>query len=108
MKRGSVYWVNFEPSNPPEFGKVRPAIIISNSEYNYSLNTVVVVPLSTQAGEIWPLRLELKLEKNKSSFAVIPGVRQIAKERLHEIISNAPLWFMEKLDEALALYLSEI
>ena len=33
MRRGSVWWINLEPVSPPELGKVRPAVVISNSVY---------------------------------------------------------------------------
>jgi mRNA interferase MazF len=107
VRRGSAYWINLEPSAPPELGKVRPAIIVSNSIQNHHLDSVVVVPLSTRAPEIWPLRLRLELPALKASYAVIPGVRQVSKARLHELILQVPPDVMARLSEALALYLGE-
>lgn len=107
MKRGSVCWVNLEPAKPPEFGKVRPALVVSNSEQNNRLPTVVVVPLSSQAPEIWPLRIRLKIQDNKESFAVIPGIRQVSKQRIGEMIGLVPQSFLEQLDEALKAYLND-
>lgn len=107
MKRGSIYWVNLEPSAPPEFGKIRPGLVVSNSEQNLVLPTVVVIPLSTQAPEIWPLRLKLVLERGKGSFAVIPGIRQVRKERLKTVMEILSPSMMERIDEALALYLAD-
>ena len=106
MKRGSIYWINLEPTNPPEFGKVRPGIVISNSEQNIRLPTVVILPISSQAPEIWPLRLGFKIPqgKNKESFVVIPGIRQVSKARLQEIIGLAPSSFLKKIEEALYVY----
>ena len=34
MKRGTIAWINLEPGSPPEFGKTRPALIVSNSSQN--------------------------------------------------------------------------
>ncbi|KAB2647661.1 MAG: type II toxin-antitoxin system PemK/MazF family toxin [Verrucomicrobia bacterium] len=31
MKRGTVVWVNLSDAHPPEMGKLRPAVILSNS-----------------------------------------------------------------------------
>ncbi|MFK5921566.1 MAG: type II toxin-antitoxin system PemK/MazF family toxin [Verrucomicrobiota bacterium] len=107
MKRGSLYWVNLGESHPPEFGKTRPALVISNSVQNAILDSVVVVPLSTRPGEIWPLRLKLTGAKNKTSFAVLPGIRQVSKSRLVKFIDFASLDFMRGFDEALNLYLSD-
>ena len=107
MRRGSVYWINLEPASPPELGKVRPAIIISNSVHNERLESVVVVPLSTRAPEIWPLRLLVEAPGLKASFAIIPGIRQISKARLHELIGQTATAAMARVNEAVALYLND-
>ena len=52
MKRGAICWVNLEPVFPPEMGKTRPAVVVSNSDQNFFLQSVVVIPLSSQPGEI--------------------------------------------------------
>lgn len=106
MKRGSTHWVNLEPTEPPEFGKVRPGIIVSNSEQNTRLPTVVIVPLSSSPPEIWPLRLEIKVS-GKKSFAVVPGIRQVNKSRLQGMIGMASPDFLEHLDGALSAYLGD-
>jgi mRNA interferase MazF len=107
MRRGSVYWINLEPASPPELGKVRPAIVVSHSVYNERLESVVVVPLSTRAPEIWPLRLRVALPGQRVSFAVIPGIRQVSKARLHELIGQLSAQVMARVNEAIALYLGD-
>jgi mRNA interferase MazF len=107
MKRGSICWVNLGPTIPPEFGKTRPGLIISNTVQNEILDSVVVVPLSAAPGEIWPLRLRVPGFPGTDSFAVLPGLRQVAKQRLVEFITAASPDLMRRLDEALTLYLAE-
>jgi mRNA interferase MazF len=107
MKRGTICWVNLEPVSPPEMGKTRPAVIVSNSEQNLFLQSVVVVPLSSQPGEIWPMRLRLELPRGKASFAVLPGIRQVSKVRIQELSGIAHPGDMERLTEALFCYLSD-
>jgi mRNA interferase MazF len=108
VTRGSIYWVNLEDTHPPEFGKTRPALILSNSEQNALLRTVVVVPISTRAPHIWPLRLELpSTPRLKKSFAVIPGIRQVSKSRLLESTGILSDKFMDTVLDALATYLGD-
>lgn len=107
MKRGTIIWVNLEPVSPPELGKIRPAIVISNSDQNMVIQSVIVVPLSSQAPEIWPLRLRLDFPTGKPSFAVLPGIRQVSKARIQEVAGVARTSDMDRLDEAISMYLSD-
>jgi len=107
MKRGTICWVNLEPVTPPELGKIRPAIVISNSDQNLFLQSVIVIPVSSRPGEIWPLRLRLEMPRGKLSFAVLPGIRQVSKERVQELVGIARPSDMERINEALACYLND-
>lgn len=107
VKRGSIVWVNLTDSIPPEMGKTRPGIIVSNTDQNGLLETVVIIPLSSRAPEIWPLRVRVAAKTKKPSFAIIPGLRQVSKARLHEIIDVASEETMGALFEAASAYLSD-
>jgi mRNA interferase MazF len=107
MKRGTLCWVNLETVSPPEMGKIRPAIVVSNSDQNMFLQTVVVVPISSRPGEIWPLRLRIEMPRGKESFAVLPGIRQVGKQRIRELVGFARPPDLERLNEALSSYLND-
>ncbi len=109
MTRGSILWVSLEDADPPELGKTRPAIVVSNSEQNAVLDTVVVVPLSSRPPAIWPLRIELvtRAAKRKKSYAIVPGIRQVDKRRLLGSLGRAPDSFLDELTNAIVTYLGE-
>ena len=107
MKRGSAYWINLEASSPPELGKVRPGIVVSNSIQNERLDSVFIVPLSSRAPEIWPLRFRVELSGMKASYAVIPGIRQVSKSRLEDFIAETGAEAMARMGNALAIYLGD-
>ncbi|MQM30486.1 MAG: growth inhibitor PemK [Candidatus Accumulibacter phosphatis] len=54
MKRGEVWWVEFDPSVGSEIRKTRPAVIVSNDAANRNLARVVVVPLTSGTGRQYP------------------------------------------------------
>lgn len=106
MRRGTVVWVDLSDTQPPEMGKVRPAIVVSGTAHNELLNTVVVVPTSSIAPEIWPLRLSVGIFAGKESYAVIPGIRQVRKGRLRGTLGELSRDRLAELDGCLEAYLS--
>ena len=54
MKRGEVWWVEFDPAVGSEIRKTRPAVIVSNDAANRNLARVVVVPLTSSTGRQYP------------------------------------------------------
>ncbi len=105
MKRGTVVWVDLNDATPPEMGKVRPGIVVSGTAHNDVLNTVAVVPTSSLAPEIWPLRLPVGSFAGKQSYAVIPGIRQVRKGRLRGVLGELSAENLAALDECLLAYL---
>jgi mRNA-degrading endonuclease toxin of MazEF toxin-antitoxin module len=105
MKRGTVVWVDLSDTTPPEMGKVRPGIVVSGTAHNEVLNTVVVVPTSSIAPEIWPLRVAVGGFGGKDSYAVIPGIRQVRKGRLRGALGELSHEKLTLLDECLEAYL---
>jgi mRNA-degrading endonuclease toxin of MazEF toxin-antitoxin module len=81
--------------------------VFSNSILNARLDTVAVIPLSTQAGEIWPLRVKLSGGGKKPSFAIVPGIRQAAKMRLLNVLGSLTGAELKKLERAVTEYLSD-
>ena len=53
MKRGEVWWVEFDPAVGSEITKTRPAVIVSNDAANRNLSRVVVVPVTSNTGRIY-------------------------------------------------------
>jgi PemK-like, MazF-like toxin of type II toxin-antitoxin system len=66
MKRGEVWWVNFEPALGSEIRKKRPAVIVSNDVANTMMSRVQVVPVTMLTGFIQVRRmLRLQIKKAK-------------------------------------------
>jgi len=105
VKRGTVVWVDLRDPVVPEMGKVRPSIVVSSTAHNEVLTTVVVVPTSSIAPEILPLRLAVGSVAGKESYAVIPGIRQVKKGRLLGAIGQLSAESLAALDDCLESYL---
>ena len=60
MTRGKVIWVDLSDATPPEMGKRRPVVVVSNSAQNLLLDSVVGIPLSSRPPAIPTLRVRVQ------------------------------------------------
>ena len=90
-KRGDIVIVNLNPKKGDEVGKIRPAIIISGNEENEILDTVVLLPLSTDLIEdMYPYRIRILKRENlkKDSDVLVNQIRTLSKKRVDKKIGK--------------------
>ena len=91
LNRGDICLVNFNPAKSGEIGKLRPAIIMSETDDIKILQTLIVIPLSTVITvDAQPYRYLLpKRDKLlRDSDACIYEIRALSKIRVKEKLST--------------------
>lgn len=80
MNRGDVYLTILDPTKGSEQEGARSCVVVSPDSMNKSLNTVIVVPLSTKIKN-WPTRVDTLFE-NTPGQALCEQIRTVDKRRL--------------------------
>lgn len=104
MKRGEVWWVNFDPSVGGEIRKQRPAVIVSNNASNNALNRVQVIPLTSRIGRIYPSEAEILVNKKRHK-AMADQLTTVSKLRLTNREGNLSRADIKKVEQAIKLQL---
>ena len=82
-RRYDVYRADLNPTVGPEIQKTRPLVIVSRTEMNRWLDTVVVCPLTTQLHPRWRGRLQVRCAGEDAKIAA-DQIRSINKQRLRD------------------------
>lgn len=90
-----VYWANLDLTIGREIKKTRPCIVVSPQIMNDTLDTVIVVPLTSTIID-WPFRMTVKVD-GKISSAACDQIRTISKGRLCSKIGKISGFESEKL-----------
>ena len=102
--RGDIVLINFNPAKGGEMGKLRPAIVISDSDDNEILDTIIVIPLSTIVeSDALPYRylITQRDKLQKDSDACIYEIRALSKSRVKERLSSLSSSELDTIQNAL-------
>ena len=80
VREFEVYLVNLDPTIGFEIKKSRPCVVLSTSEMNSVLGTVIVAPMTTTLRG-YPSRLELRFQ-NKFCEVCLDQIRAVDESRL--------------------------
>lgn len=105
MKRGEVWWVEFDPSVGSEIKKTRPAVIVSNDAANRNLARVVVLPLTSNTGRLYPGEAVVKVG-GQSSKAMADQIMAADKTRLKDRLGELSKTDMLAVEDAIKIHLA--
>lgn len=110
IKRGDIYYAEFNPVIGSEQGGTRPVLIISNDIGNRHSPTVIVAAITSRVHTKAKLPTHTAIRDfeglNKDSIILLEQIRTIDKKRLQEYIGMLSESEMARVDKALAISVS--
>jgi mRNA interferase MazF len=104
MRRGEVWWVDFNPSIGGEIQKIRPAIIVSNDTSNKILNRVQVVPITSNIEKCFPCEAYVEIS-GKTSKAMADQLSTVSKLRLKDKVGEISVRSLFAVEQAIKIQL---
>lgn len=104
MRRGEVWWVEFDPSVGSEVKKRRPAVIVSNDAANRHLGRVQVVPFTSNTGKLYPGEALISMN-GVSSKAMADQLTTADKSRLVQRIAMLAGDDLRQVEDAIRMQL---
>ena len=104
MKRGDVWWINFDPSIGGEIRKQRPVVIVSNDAASQFLNRVLVVPLTSSVRKPYPSETYVTF-RGKKAKAMADQLTTVSKKRLINPAGSISSAEMEGIGHAITIQL---
>lgn len=108
MKRGEVYWAELTPRSGSEQRGRRPVIVISHDAFNQteSWRSIIVVPLSTSAGQVGRGPSAVLLPKgtaglDKDSAALCHQVTTLDRSKLTQRIGELNSMELKQVEDGL-------
>ena len=85
MNQGEIWLINLDPTIHSEIGKTRPAVIISVNAMNLHSPRLIIAPITSSVGKIYPFEVFLSAGTgglDKDSKIMPDQMRSIDKRRL--------------------------
>lgn len=105
MKRGEVWWVEFDPSIGSEIRKTRPAVIVSNDAANRHLARVIVIPMTSNVSRIYPGETIVSVDGQQSKV-MADQIMAADKARLKSQIGTLSKTEMVAVDDVIRVQLA--
>jgi mRNA interferase MazF len=107
MKRGEVWWADFEGTVGGEIQKQRPVVIVSNDASNKHLNRVQVVPLTTAVDRFYPSETSVTV-RGKKHKAMADQLTTVSKHRLANKVGRLSKPDLSKVEDVIRIQLGLI
>lgn len=90
-QQGDILLINFDPQSGHEQNGERPALVISNNDFNAQSSVIIVCPI-TSTNRNYPLHVELDATTKTQGFVMCDQVKSLDyNARRARVVEQAPV-----------------
>ncbi len=97
VEQYEIYWVELDPTRGGEMAKTRPCVVITPSDLNMYLKTVIIAPITSTIRN-YPYRVSCSVAGREGEIAT-DQIRVVDKSRIKRKIGNLNLSEIKKLKD---------
>ena len=73
IKRYEIFYADLNPAQGSEIKKIRPVVVVSKTEMNKYLDTIVICPATTKLHPGWRSRIQCNIDNQKAEITAAGG-----------------------------------
>lgn len=105
IKRGDIFWVDFDPSKATEIQKTRPSLVCSHDILNENSSRIIVAPITSNLKKVYSFEYALEDHKDVKGKIMLDQMRSIDKSRLGKKLGSLSIKEMREVDAILKFVL---
>ena len=105
IRRGDIFWVDFDPSKATEIQKTRPALVCSHDILNENSARIIVALVTSNLKKVYSFEYAISGLSSLEGKIMLDQLRSIDKSRLGKKIGNLPFKEMQEIEVILKFVL---
>ncbi len=105
IRRGDIFWVDFDPSKATETQKTRPALVCSHDIMNENSSRIIVAPITSNLKRIYSFEHAIEDDSKVKGKVMLDQLRSIDKTRLGKKITSLSIQEIKEIESILKLIL---
>lgn len=97
IRRGDIFWVDFDPAKATEIQKKRPALVCSYNVMNENSSRIIVAPITSNLNKVYSFEYEIHKPEVNGKI-MLDQIRSIDKSRLGNKLGQLSLEEMQGVD----------
>lgn len=98
IRRGDVFWVDFDPAKASEIQKTRPALVCSHDTLNQYSSRIIVAPITSQLKKVYSFEHAISGQAGLEGKIMLDQIRSVDKSRLSKKMGCLTIRDMQEIE----------